>query len=184
MKRFFRCLCFAGVGLLGLWYPLETQAFTGDIKSDPSRLVDKYLSLDKRGARLVAHSQEVLEPYVSWTDEPAWGRIVVISKYHVIEDVAQWEVLTSTEVLIPVTFNVLGTVYWETATFLPESQVSLEYFHVKAIHERWRIVAPQLPPHVGRKRLVNFIRLSQLEEKQETKKMMLQYLREQLKQAR
>lgn len=183
MKRFFRWLCIAGVGLLGLSYPHGVWAFSGDIKSDPSQLVDKYLSLDKRGARLNANSQAVLEPYVSWTEEPAWGRIIVISKYHVIEDVAQWEVLTSTEVLIPVTFNVVGTVYWETATFLPEAQVSLEYFHVKAIHERWRIVAPQLPPHVGKKRLVNFIRLSQLEEKQEDKKIMLQFLRDQLKQA-
>ena len=170
------------VGLLGLCFPIDLLAFTGEIDGDPSQVVDKYLSLDKRGARLAAHSQEVLTPYVSWIEEPAWGRIVVISKYHVIEDVTQWEILTDTEMLIPVTFDVIGVMYWETATFLPQSQVALEYFHVKAIHERWRIVAPQLPPHVGQKRLIDFIRLTQLEESLEPKKMMLQHLREQLEQ--
>ena len=168
--------------LLGFWFPIELSGFTGEIDGDPSRLVEKYLSLDKRGARLVAESQEVLAPYVSWTEEPAWGRIIVISKYHVIEDVTQWEILTETEMLIPVTFDVVGIMYWETATFLQESQVSLEYFHVKALDERWRIVAPQIPPHVGRKRLLDFVRFTQLQESRETQKMSLQQLREQLQQ--
>ena len=180
MRRFLQCLRIFVIGLLGVCSPIALQAFTGEIDSDPSRVVDKYLSLDKRGARLVAGSQEVLAPYIHWKEEPAWGKVVVISKYHVIEDVTQWEILTETEMLIPVTFAVEGTMYWESATFLSESQVSLEYFHVKAIDERWRIVAPQLAPHVGRKRLVDFIRLSQLEELQEAKKMTLQHLREQL----
>ncbi|GJL62909.1 MAG: hypothetical protein NPIRA04_15630 [Nitrospirales bacterium] len=166
-----------------MWCPIEGHAFSGDIKNDPSQFLEKYLSLDKRGARLEVNSQEVLAPFVSWKEEPAWGRIVVIAEFQVIEDVEQWEILTSTEMLIPVTFDVVGTMYWETATFLPEPQIYLEYFHVKAIHERWRILAPMLPPHVGKKRLVNFIRLAQLQEPEEMKKKKFQQLREQLLQA-
>lgn len=183
MRRFFYYLPIVAIGLLGVWYPIGLLAFTGEIDSDPSHIVDKYLSLDKRGARLGVDSQEVLSPYVYWTEEPAWGRIVVISKYQVIDDVTQWEILTGTEMLIPVTFDVVGIMYWETVTFLKESQVALEYFHVKAIDERWRIVAPQLPPHVGQNRLIDFIRLTQLEEDKESRKVMLQHLREQLEQA-
>ncbi|GJL54238.1 MAG: hypothetical protein NPIRA02_13700 [Nitrospirales bacterium] len=171
------------VGLVVLWGSIETSAFSGDIKNDPSRFLEKYLSLDKRGARLEVDSQEVLAPFVSWTEEPAWGRVVVISEFQVIEDVGQWEILSSTEMLIPVTFEVVGTMYWETATFLPEPQKYLEYYHVKAIHERWRIVGPQLPPHVGKKRLVNFIRLAQLQEPDDMRKKKFQQLREQLTQA-
>ncbi len=169
--------------MVALWCPIETSAFSGDIKNDPSQFLEKYLSLDKRGARLEVDSQEVLAPFVSWTEEPAWGRIVVISEFHVIEDVDQWEILTSTEMLIPVTFDVVGTMYWETATFLSEPQKYLEYYHVKAIHERWRIVGPLLPPHVGKNRLVKFIRLAQLEERDDMRKKKFQQLREQLTQA-
>ena len=184
MRRFFYCFQILTIGLLGLVHPTELLAFSGEIDSDPSHIVEKYLSLDKRGARLQANSLEVLSPYVHWTEEPAWGRIVVIAKFQVIEDVSQWEILTNTEMLIPVTFDVLGIMYWETATFLEETQVSLEYFHVKAIDERWRIIAPQLPPHVGQNRLIDFIRLTQLEEDKESRKRMLQHLREQLELAR
>ena len=183
MRQLLRWVQLGVVGLVGFVWPLLASAFSGDIKNDPSQMVEKYLSLDKRGARLEVDSLDVVAPFVGWEKEPAWGRIVVISEFRVIEDVTQWEVLTSTEVLIPVTFKVVGTMYWEAVTFLPESQIYLEYFHVKAIDERWRIVAPQLPPHVGKKRLVNFIRLAQLQETEERKKKNLQSLQEQIKQA-
>ncbi|MCA9471309.1 MAG: hypothetical protein MRJ96_07380 [Nitrospirales bacterium] len=183
MRQLSRWLQLGMVGLIGFVWPVMASAFSGDIKNDPSQLVEKYLSLDKRGARLEVSSHDVLTPFVSWNEEPAWGRIVVISDFRVIEDVTQWEVLSSSEVLIPVTFTVIGTVYWETATFLPESQIYLEFFHVKAIHERWRIVAPQLPPHVGKSRLVNFIRLAQSQEVDERRKKRLQSLQAQVKQA-
>ncbi len=183
MRQFFRWLHLGVLGIVGVCFPVEVLAFSGDIKNDPSQVVEKYVSLDKRGARLQVNSQEVLAPFVIWTEEPVWGRVVVISEYRVIEDVTQWEILTSTEALIPVTFHVLGTMYWETATFLPEAQIYLEYFHIKAIHERWRIIAPQLPPHVGRKRLLDFIRLEELHESEEARKTSLQHLREQIAKA-
>ena len=142
MRSLLRWFQLGIVGLVGVVWPIIASAFSGDIKNDPSQMVEKYLSLDKRGARLEVNSLDVLAPFVGWKEEPTWGRVVVISEFRVIEDVTQWEVLTSTEVLIPVTFTVVGTMYWESATFLPESQIYLEYFHVKAIDERWRIVAP------------------------------------------
>lgn len=160
--------------------PLSTLALTGNITNDPSKLVEKYLSLDSRGARLEAQSSEVLTPYTAWNEEPAWGQIVVISEYHVIEDVTQWQILNSMEAFIPVTFQVVGTLYRETATFLPESYKEVRHFHIKAIDNQWRIVAPQLAPHVGRKRLRDYVRLERLQEGDESRKMALQKLEEQL----
>ena len=160
--------------------PIPTIAFTADITNDPSKLVEKYLSLDSRGARLDAQSFEVLAPYTSWKEEPVWGRVIVISKYEVIEDVTQWQIISNMEAFIPVMFQVVGTMYWETATFLPESYTELRHIHVKAVHDQWRIVAPQLPPHVGRKRLLDYVRLVRLEEAEESRKIVLQSLEKQL----
>ena len=163
-----------------LVFPLSILAFTGDITNDPTQLVDKYLSLDSRGARLDVHSFEVLTPYIAWKEEPAWGQVVVISKYEVVEDVTQWDIINSMEAFIPVTFDVVGTMYWETATFLPESYTEVRRFHVKAIENQWRIAAPQLPPHVGKKRLIDFVRLEQFQEADAARKASLQKLEEQL----
>ena len=172
-------VCVLALGLI-LVFPLSTVAFTGDITNDPSKLVEKYLSLDSRGARLDAQSFEVLTPYTAWKEEPVWGRVVVISKYEVIGDVTQWQIISSMEAFIPVTFQVVGIMYWETATFLPESYVELRHFQVKAVDNQWRIVAPQLPPHVGRRRLLDFVRLGRLQEADESRKVALQALEEQL----
>ena len=160
--------------------PSSTIAFTGDITNDPSKLVQKYLSLDSRGARLNVHSFEVLTPYIAWKEEPAWGQVVVISKYEVMEDVTQWEIINSMEAFIPVTFHVVGTMYWEAANFLPETYKEVRRFHVKAIDNQWRIAAPQLPPHVGKKRLIDYVRLERFQETDEARKASLQELEEQL----
>ena len=160
--------------------PGLTLAFTGDITHDPSEIVEKYVSLDTRGARLNARSFEVLHPYIVWREEPAWGRIVVISKYEVIEDVMQWEIINKLEALIPVTYQVVGTMHWETATFYPESYVETRHFHIKESLNQWQIVAPQFPPHVGRNRLLDYVRLAHLEEVSEGRKAALQRLEKQL----
>ena len=44
-------------------------------------------------------------------------------EYEVIRDVTQWEIINKLEALIPVTYQVVGTMHWGTATFYPESYV-------------------------------------------------------------
>ena len=53
-------------------------------------------------------------------EEPPWGRIVVVQQINVPEDYQKWEILNNLEVIIPVTFHVLGAVYLENASFIPE----------------------------------------------------------------
>jgi len=174
----------AVMGLMVLAYPLHGLSLTGDLTNDPAKVVEKYLSLDKRGARLYASSYDVLFPFVDWHEEPVWGHVVVISDYHVIEDVSQWQILNSLETFIPVTFHILGTMQWEAATFLPDKETRLEHFHVKEVGNRWRIIGPLLPPHVGMSRLINFVRQAQLDGPTETRKAALFNLQKTLEQAR
>lgn len=162
----------------------DSPAFNGHITEDPTKLLDKYLSLDKKGARLEAYSTEVLRPFVAWREEPVWGQVVIISDYQVIEDVTQWEIIGTMEAKIPVVFQVLGTMHWESVTFIAEPNREFQYFHIKAVQDRWQIVAPQLPPHVGRQRMIDFVRWASLHEVNGEKNARFAHLKTQLEGAK
>jgi hypothetical protein len=159
----------------------DSLATIWDVKKDPSGLVKAYLSLDMKGARLEAISWETLKPYIAWKEEPSWEHVVVIENYEVVEDVTTWEILGLMEVLIPVKFQVLGVVYWETASFVPESKVEEFRVRVKVVGDRWRIIEPQLAPHVGQKRMINYVRQAMLQETDGLKLTKLAELRDELR---
>jgi hypothetical protein len=161
----------------------NSHAQIGSIVHDPTEMVDKYLELDVKGVRLDAISQEALAPYVAWKDEPVWGRAVVITQYEVINDFKQWTVISQSEVIIPVEYKVLGSVYWERALFLPEPKVERVGFRIQIVGDRWRIAEPMLPPHIGRKRMINYVRQAILDEKDQAKTGTLETLLEDLKKA-
>ena len=152
-------LCLVGLAV-GTWLvPVPVLSLTGDLTNDPAKVVDKYLSLDKRGVRLAAHSYESIKPYVAWEqEEPVWKRFVVIRDYAVSDDVTQWDVVSSTEAFIPVTFQVLGVVHVETATFVPGPREQVLPVHIRAVDNHWKLVGPVFPPHVGRQRLADFVK--------------------------
>ena len=156
------------------------QAISGYITEDPAKILQKYLSLDKKGVRLEAHSWQVVRPFVAWLEEPVWGQVVVISRYEVVDDVSQWEILGVLEAKIPVIFEVLGTMHWERVTYVTNPHREIQYFHLKAVEDRWQIVGPQLPPHVGRQRLVDFVRWAELNEPGPERKVLFNYLIQQL----
>ena len=58
--------------------------------------------------------------YVDWKEEPAWGKVIVISGFRVPDDFRQWEIVNRLEVVVPVEFHVLGVMYLDTAGFVPE----------------------------------------------------------------
>jgi hypothetical protein len=132
--------------------------------NSPAELVKKYLSLDSKGVRLDAISLDALAPYVTWKQEPAWGRIVVVRGFTVPDDLREWQIVSMLEVVIPVEFAVLGAVYMETGSFLREPTTEQVRFRLKVFNNRWRITEPVLPPHVGQKRMINFVKQSLLQE--------------------
>jgi hypothetical protein len=71
----------------------------------------------------------------------------------------------------------VGLVYWDSVTFIPEPHTEVVKFHIKGIKDRWRIVDPILPPHVGLKRMINQVRLALSEEKDPMRQVTLTALK-------
>jgi hypothetical protein len=170
-------LWITGILILGA---SSLPAVIGHITEDPTKILQKYLSLDKKGVRLEAYSWQVVRPFVAWMEEPVWGHVVVISQFEVVENTAQWEIFNSLDAKIPVIFDVLGTMYWESATFVADPHREFQYFHVQAAQDRWQISGPQLPPHVGRQRMIDFVRWTELNESDPVKKALFASLKKQL----
>jgi hypothetical protein len=156
-------------------------AQTGSIKHSPADVVKRYLALDYKGARLDAMSSETVAAYTSWNEEPAWGHVVVTRGFVVAEQYRQWEVIDRLEVVIPVTFQVIGSVYLETAGFIQGAETEEVRFRVKALKNRWKIVEPILPPHVGQKRMVSFVREARGKETDPAKQELLGALQDELR---
>lgn len=163
--------------------PCRAIALTGDIRNDPAEIVKKYARLDFKGARLESRSQEVLEPFIDWTEEPIWGTVVVVESYEVLEHTKHWEIVSPMEAVIPVDYRVVGTMYWKTATFLAEARRTRVRFRVKGKLHRWRLMGPHIPPHVGLKRMVKFLRQAILEERDPSRRQRLTALQKELEKA-
>ena len=159
-------------------------AQTGSLAHSPAEVVQRYLALDYKGARLDAMSVETVASYTSWHEEPTWGHAVVTRGFVVAEQYRQWEVIDRLEVVIPVTFQVIGSVYLETAGFVQEAETEEVRFRVKAVKNRWRIVEPMLPPHVGQKRMVNLVREAWVKETDPAKRNRLGTLQDELRKAK
>jgi hypothetical protein len=177
--------------VLSLWLVLilvgasnEGLAQTGALDHSPTEIVKRYLSLDSKGVRLDAAGFETLRPFIDWKEEPAWGRVVVIQSFTIPENLKQWEIISKLEVVIPVEFKVIGSVYMETGIFRPEETTEHVPVRVKAVKNRWRIVEPILPPHVGMKRIVNYVRQSMLEETDPEHRATLASLHDELRKAK
>lgn len=185
-SRSFVALCFLPMMVFIMLVGIggETWAQTGSLTRNPVEVVKQLLTLDSKGARLGATTFEAISPYVGWGQDPVWGHVVVIDGFTVEEDVKRWEVLNTLEVVIPVTFTVLGSVYHETGTFVPERTTEDMRVRVKAVKNRWRIVEPIFPPHVGQKRMINQVRQAWLDETDQAKRDQLASLQDALKKAK
>lgn len=156
-------------------------AQTGGLSHSPAEIVKKYFELDQKGAKLDSMSFEALAPFRNWDTEPIWGKVVVIREFSVAEHHRDWEVVNRLEVVIPVTFQVIGSVYLETAGFLPETSVEEIRVRVKSVKNRWRIIEPMLPPHVGQKRMINFVKEAWVKETEPAKRESLATLQSELR---
>ncbi|MFO0775288.1 MAG: hypothetical protein U0172_11555 [Nitrospiraceae bacterium] len=164
--------------------PSAASAQTGSLSHSPVEVVKKFIGLDTKGARLASTSYGAVAPYIGWGQDPVWGHVVITDGSTITEDFSKWEVVNTLEVVIPVTYTVLGSVYFDTGVFLPEPTTEEVRFRLKAVKNRWRIVEPILPPHVGHKRMVNEVRQSWLDEPDAAKRQQLSDLQDALKQAK
>ena len=158
-----------------------SRAQTGALHKDPALLLKKYLELDNKGARLNSLSRESQKPYVGWKEEPVWGQLVVVGGYEVIEDFSQWDVKNNLDVVIPVEYKVLGSLYLEKAVFLSDPHIDRIGFRLKAVNGLWRIMEPIIPPHVGQKRVMNYVKQAIVEETDRSRVAELTALRDELR---
>jgi hypothetical protein len=173
------------MGLSTLIVPVsEGLEPSGSIRRSPTEIVKNYVRLDMKGARLDSMSFDVLRPYINWEEEQAWDSVVIIRDVDVPEDYRKWEIINNLDIIIPVSFQVRGSVHMETAVFVPEERTEEVRFHVKEVRNYWRIVDPMIPPHVGLKRMVNFVREAELNEKNASRRAVLAALGESLRKAR
>ena len=134
--------------------------------------------------RLYPESQETLHPYTTWTEEPAWGTVVVIKEHMVLDHTQHWEIISMLEAKIPVEYRVLGNMHWASATFSEDPRVERVQYHVIGRAHRWRILGPRIPPHVGVTRVISFVRHAILQETDPKRRETLAALRDSLKEAR
>ena len=173
----------AGVVWLTAWVS-PGLAQSNAVSHSPAKVAEKYFALDNKGVRLDASSFESVAGYVDWKEEPAWGKVIVITGFTVPDDFRQWEIVNRLEVVVPVEFRVLGVMYLDTAGFMPEPGTEQARVRLKVINGRWKIVEPILPPHVGQKRMLNVVRQAMLEEKDGTRQASLAALQAELRKAK
>jgi hypothetical protein len=169
-----------------LWTSLIGEGFaqTNAITHSPAEVVEKYVMLDNKGVRLDAASFVAVASYVGWKEEPVWGKIIVIDGFSVPADYRKWEIVSALEVIVPVEFKVLGAVYLDTAGFVKDPSVEEIRVRVKVSNSRWRIIDPMFPPHVGQRRMLNFVRQAMLEETGEIRRGTLAALQSELRKAK
>jgi hypothetical protein len=159
-------------------------AQTNSITHSPAKVVEKYFALDNKGARLDATSFESVAGLVDWKEEPVWGKVIVISGFTVPDDFRKWEIVTKLEVLVPVEFRVLGVMYLHSAGFVPEHGTEHVMVRLKVQGARWKIMEPIVPPHVGQKRMLNYVREALLDEKDGARQVALAALQAELRKAK
>ena len=159
-------------------------AQTNSISHSPAKVVEKYFALDNKGVRLDATSFESVAGLVDWKEEPVWGKVIVISGFTVHDDFRKWEIVTKLEVLVPVEFQVLGVMYLNSAGFVPEHGTEQVRVRLKVQGARWKIMEPIVPPHVGQKRMLNYVREALLEEKDGARQVALAALQAELRKAK
>ena len=179
-----RAVVWAALALL--WTSLIGEGFaqTNSMTHSPAEVVQKYVQLDNKGARLDAGSFVSLAPYIGWKEEPLWGKIIVINGFSVPDDYRKWEIINSLEVVVPVEFKILGAVYLDTAGFVADPSVEEIRVRVKVFNSRWRIIDPMFPPHVGQRRMLNFVRQAMQEETGEVRRGTLAALQNELRKAK
>jgi hypothetical protein len=179
-----RAVVWAALLLLGQGPVGNGFAQTNAITHSPAEVVEKYVMLDNKGVRLDAASFVAVASYVGWKEEPVWGKIIVIDGFSVPADYRKWEIVNSLEVIVPVEFKVLGAVYLDTAGFVKDPSVEEIRVRVKVSNSRWRIIDPMFPPHVGQRRMLNFVRQAMLEETGEIRRGTLAALQSELRKAK
>jgi hypothetical protein len=104
--------------------------------------VKAYCDLDANGARLTSATWNKVLPYISWSEEAGFDRAIVIAGFAI----GQVQMKSDREHIVPVAYQVMGTVAGEYAAGRRTENVR---YRVARTDRGWKIMEPDfLPPHV------------------------------------
>ena len=112
------------------------------VESGPRGVVRQFCQADALGRRVSLREWTEFIPIVSWSYEPAWDFVVLITGY----EVGSLRSDAGGTLYVDVSYTVIGQV----SAFGLETGEHIETiaFRVDASQEGWRIVGPPPPPHV------------------------------------
>jgi hypothetical protein len=113
------------------------------VEAGPQTVVRQFCQLDGMGRRVSIPGWTDVAPLVSWSFEPAWDHVVLISGYSVGAPRPGDE----GTVTVDVSYNTVDQVSALGIETLV--RVETEHFEVRAVADSgWRISGPPLPPHI------------------------------------
>jgi hypothetical protein len=132
----------ASATFLAAWVVLGPAVRATAVESGPQAVVRRFCQADGFGQRVQVAGWAAVAPLVTWSLEPAWDRVVLISSYQVDSP----RVVEDSGVAIEVRYGVIG----EVSAFGLDMAVHQEAveFRMDAAAGTWRILGPPLPPHI------------------------------------
>lgn len=114
--------------------------------------VKAFCDLDGDGMRLTSETWSKILPYIAWSEEAGWDRIVVIEGYQV----ANAETRTETSAKVSVVYDVAGNL---SQDYVPGKKKETVVFTVQKTGAGWKINDPDfMPPHVLMKPVMRHLR--------------------------
>ncbi|NUM55363.1 MAG: hypothetical protein HUU46_17080 [Candidatus Hydrogenedentes bacterium] len=140
------------MAICALFSSCATVRLTQD-ERDALNVLQRYVQLDRSGARLDGTRYHSMAELVSWTDEPGWDSFVVSPGLAIGRPVAAGEKVTA-RVRYDVEGVMDGDTFYPLDALTPEASARfgigdpVEYVLVR-MNDEWKIESPLLPPHVG-----------------------------------
>jgi len=129
------------LAILALLLVAAAPAFAADYPGAPASVVAAYIEADGAGKALDGDTCSQVLRYTVWPDAPGRDTFTVIKSYDIGE--VGW---TGNKASVQITYDVLGPLSATTFTSKPtKEEVSFDLERTKG---RWKIVGPQLPPHL------------------------------------
>ena len=116
-------------------------AIAADYPGAPASVVAAYIEADGAGLALDSDTCPQVLRYTVWPDAPGWDTFAVIKSYD-IGEVGRTGKKASVEII----YNVLGSL--SATAFIRKPARERVSFELEKTQGRWKIVNPQLPPHL------------------------------------
>lgn len=126
-------------------------AIADDYPGSPAAVVAAYIEADRAGDAFSKDSTSQLLKYTTWNSLPDTHSFIVMDGYEIGE--VGW---TGDEAGVHIVYKVIGHI--KDLRFVAKASEEEVDFDLKKLNGQWKIVKPQLPPHVTVDRAIEFLR--------------------------